>query len=83
MPDSQTLKFQGEKTAMNGTTHYCTVVDPETGNQYHFSLNGDNKACPSTVGATDTEGLTAACERVEAEGYTIELTGMQPAGFEY
>lgn len=84
MVDPQNLSVDGPKQTKEGT-RYCTVTNTETNVQYQFILKNDSVACPSVVGATDTEGLTAACEKLESSGYTVDTSASKttPAGFQY
>lgn len=68
-----------EKQTKEGTEYI--VVESET-SRYYFSRKGEGY-CPSTIGATDEEGLTKACNHLKEHGYSINVSGMSPAGFEY
>lgn len=60
---------------------YLVVVD-DSGTKYIFSEK-DGGYSPSTVGATDEEGLTKACDHLTANGYEVVMGRMRPSGFEY
>jgi hypothetical protein len=69
-----------EKRTRQGNEYI--IVEDDDGTEYYFSAKGDGYS-PSTLGATDEEGLTEACDYLSSEGYEIVMGRMRPAGFEY
>lgn len=69
-----------EKTKREGGKYI--VVEDDEGTRYFFTQKGDAWS-PSTIGATDEEGLTRACDHLTANGYELVMGRMRPAGFEY
>lgn len=70
-----------KKTTRDGTEYI--VVETTDGKEYYFTRKSDGSYSPSTIGATDEDGLTKACDYLTNNGMDIKVTGLSPSGFEY
>lgn len=71
-----------EKRARNNTEYI--VVTTDDGVEYKFKAQGEgDRYTPTTLGATDEDGLTEACDYLSDQGYTIVMGRLRPVGFTY
>lgn len=71
-----------EKRARNNTEYI--VVTNDKGVEYKFKFQDEGEGfTPTTLGATDEDGLTEACDYLSDQGYNIVMGRLRPLGFEY